>query len=137
MIFPFTIVFFGISFPLNFLPQNKSPSMVVGNPSNDVNEGHFENAVIKLCVRLEATLKYKYKYEGDLFTMMDAYALQHLQWRNAWDDDYDGANEEADYKKEMLHKLRLVRNGIVHAEKNNVNFNNDDLYRCIEIVEKI
>lgn len=104
---------------------------------NEIKDGHFENAVIKLCVRLEAILKYKYKYEGDLFKMMDTYTLQHLQWRNAWDDDYDGANEEADYKKEMLHKLRLVRNGIVHAEKNNVNFNNDDLYRCIKIVEKM
>lgn len=104
---------------------------------NEIKNGNFDNAVVKLCVRLEACLKYKYRYEGDLFTMLDNYSATHLQWPNAWDDDYDGANAEVDHIKDTLHKLRLKRNNVVHAENNNVNFTEHDALNCVEILKKM
>ena len=104
---------------------------------NEVGNGNIENAVIKLCVRLEACLKYKYRYEGDLFTMLDTYTKKYLQWPNTCDDDYDGANARVDFERELLHKLRLKRNNIVHAENNSVEFDNNDIMDCIEILRNM
>lgn len=104
---------------------------------NEVKIGNIENAIIKLCVRLEGCLKCKYKYDGDLFTMLDAYANNYLQWENPWGDDYDGENARVDAEKNLLHKLRLKRNNLVHAENNEVDFTTNDLLRCIEILENM
>ena len=104
---------------------------------NEINNGNFDNAIVKLCVRLEACLKYKYRYEGDLFTMLDKYSAVYLQWPNAWDDDYDGANAEVDHIKDTLHKLRLKRNNVVHAENNDVNFTKKDALDCVDILKNM
>ena len=118
-----------------------------------IKKGDEEKATIKLCVRLESILKYKFHYEGDLFTMLDSFFGNQLAFVEAYKpyDDYDN-NYRYDmekYEKQMelnrvheewtkyLSKLRMRRNSIVHSEKNDVDFSTDDLIRCINIVESI
>ena len=55
------------------------------------------------------------------------YMKEYLQWKNAWDDDYDNANAIADSNKDLLQRLRIKRNNIVHAENTPVEFNEKDL----------
>lgn len=119
----------------------------------EVAKGNLDNATIKLCVLLEGILKYRYRYEGDLFSMIDTFMKNHLQLHemiNPYDDEDNSyySNLETDRKnaednirigntKNLLHKLRMRRNNLVHSSNSNVAFTDDDLLRCIEIVEKL
>ena len=118
---------------------------------NELSKGNIDTVIIKLCVRLEATLKYKYRYEGDLFDMVDTYVKNHFiihELHNCWDDEDNNyyayqeederniiENEKTKTKTQVLHKLRMKRNSIVHAENNNVEMSNSDIEICISIVE--
>lgn len=118
-----------------------------------VNNGNLETAVIKLCVRLESILKFKFKYEGDFFEMIDTLIKNHLKDReliNCWDDEDNlyYANQQADIEtvaqnkkyanyRSLLHKLRIKRNNLVHAESNSVEFSKEDMQACIKIVEEL
>lgn len=113
--------------------------------------GNLDRVIIKLCIRLESILKYEYHYEGDLYEMVDKYVKKHYVIKKLHDctDDEDNdyqrlRDEDEQFKKdnklveiktEALHKLRMKRNSLVHADKNNVEMNASDIRLCIEIVE--
>ena len=119
----------------------------------ELSKGNIDNVIIKLCVRLEATLKYKYRYDGDLLEMVDKYVNSHLAYHelhNCYDDEdnnYNGYNKEDEEFKELneqnerktgvLHKLRMKRNSIVHAENTNVEMTQREIESCIKIVEEM
>lgn len=117
----------------------------------ELSKNNIDTVVIKLCVRLEATLKYKYRYEGDLFDMVDTYVKNHFiihELHNCWDDEdnnyytYQKEDEEfrienknTELKTQVLHKLRMKRNSIVHADNSKVEMSIEDIEMCISIVE--
>ena len=117
----------------------------------ELSKNNIDTVIIKLCVRLEATLKYKYRYEGDLFDMVDTYVKNHFiihKLHNCWDDEdnnyyaYQKEDEEfkienknTELKTQVLHKLRMKRNSIVHAENSKVEMSTEDIEMCISIVE--
>lgn len=117
----------------------------------ELSKNNIDTVIIKLCVRLEATLKYKYRYEGDLFDMVDTYVKNHFiihELHNCWDDEdnnyyaYQKEDEEfkienknTELKTQVLHKLRMKRNSIVHAENSKVEMSKEDIEMCISIVE--
>lgn len=117
----------------------------------ELSKNNIDTVIIKLCVRLEATLKYKYRYEGDLFDMVDTYVKNHFiihELHNCWDDEdnnyyaYQKEDEEfkienknTELKTQVLHKLRMKRNNIVHAENSKVEMSIEDIEICINIVE--
>ena len=88
----------------------------------EIENGNIENAIIKLCVKLESILKNRYRLTGDLFTMLDSFFdMKHC--KEEW--------------KEVLSKLRMKRNSLVHSEITPVSFTKQDLLVCIDIVESI
>lgn len=110
---------------------------------NLIDKNDEEKATIKLCVKLEAVLKFKYSYEGDLFTMLDKFFEEHCKLYNPY-DDYDNnynwqLSEDAKHKKwiDHLQKLRMKRNSIVHSEKTNVDLSRQELIDCIQIINEI
>ena len=117
----------------------------------ELSKNNIDTVIIKLCVRLEATLKYKYRYEGDLFDMVDTYVKNHFiihELHNCWDDEdnnyyaYQKEDEEfkienknTELKTQVLHKLRMKRNSIVHADNSKVEMSIEEIEMCINIVE--
>ncbi len=99
---------------------------------DQINKENYDSVIIKLCVKLESILKYKYEYSGDLHTMLDLY-LKKLLDQNLSFNDNKKYNEWANY----LNKLRMKRNNIVHSENNTIDFTEDDLTKCINIIEEI
>ena len=83
--------------------------------------------IVKLCVRLEAILKYDYKLVGDFSTMLDRFCLQ---FNTTEEDelDYDP------YTPQTLKELREQRNNIVFSEKSEITISDDDLQWCIEYI---
>ncbi len=118
-----------------------------------ISKGNDEVAIIKLCVKLESILKYRYGYSGDLYTMLDTFfagPLKEVATYMPWDDEDNSYQSQMDeyYRQtelneihrtwtEYLSKLRMKRNNLVHAEKSTVNFTTEDLKKCISIVEEI
>ena len=118
-----------------------------------LDEGDEDGAVVKLCTLLEATLQYRFRYDGELFAMIDAYFKDHLQEQelhNLWDDE---DNNYYQYKKEdeetveenkrrervrgLLHKLRMRRNHILHPAAQDVAITREEIKQCISIVKNI
>ena len=108
-----------------------------------IKEKHIEVAVIKLCVKLEAELKYRFKYEGDLIDMITNYVKDKIVVNNSYDDEgyhYYESKREDEHNQEvvrLLHKLRIVRNGLVHPNESSETMTIDELTKCIDIVFKI
>lgn len=118
---------------------------------NQLSKGNIETVIIKLCVKIEAILKYSYRYTGDLFTMIDFYIKNNLiikKTHDCWDDEDNNyyfykeedekirkENKITENKIEVLHKLRKLRNNIVHAEHNDSNMSIDEIELCIKIAE--
>lgn len=89
--------------------------------------GNEEIVIIKLCVKLEAILKYDYKYEGTFEEMLSKFC----EGFNTWDDEADDYDT---YTPNLLHRLRMKRNNIVHSEKNNVELSDSDIKSCINYI---
>lgn len=92
-----------------------------GAISDEIKKGNLDGAVVALCVRLEAILKYKYNLEGDLFTMIDEFI----------------ARQGGDEKYRILHKLRMKRNTLVHSDGQTVDFTKADLIAALAIIEEM
>ena len=86
----------------------------------EISKGDLNDVIVKLCVRLESILKYKYRLEGDLFTMIDGFIA---------------VNNDEKYK--ILHKLRIKRNNLVHSDSQDINFTKDDLLLAVAIIEEM
>lgn len=93
-------------------------------------KGDVEMLVIKLCVRLEAILRCDYHYEGDFVKMIDQYCSTF----NTYDDE---DNNYDPHTPRLLHKLRMMRNGIVHSEKCNEKLSVSELQECINHICKM
>ena len=120
---------------------------------SELAKGNIDNTIIKLCVKLEAILKYGYRYEGDLFEMVDQYIKNHFtihELHNCWDDEdnnyyyykeederFTEENKQNEIKTTVLHKLRKKRNSIVHAEKYSSDMSVEEIELCIGIVESM
>lgn len=89
---------------------------------------NLELLVIKLCVKIEAILKYDYKYEGTFEEMLSKFTE-----KNGYEDDGWGYNVESDRSK-LFHKLRKYRNGIVHPEQSKEVLTVDELKSLIKYV---
>ena len=93
-----------------------------------LSSNNIELLIIKLCVRLEAVLKYDYKYEGSFSQMMKTYSNQHGN-----EDDGDGYLIESERSK-LFHKLRKIRNGITHSDSSNETITKEELKKIIKYV---
>lgn len=93
-------------------------------------KGDMEMLIIKLCVRLEAILRCDYHYEGDFVKMIDQYCSTF----NTYDDE---DNNYDPHMPRLLHKLRMMRNGIVHSEKCNDKLSVSELQECIDHICKM
>lgn len=108
-----------------------------------LNKNRTESLVIKLCVKLEAKLKYTYKLSGEFKEMLDEYVAKHMKLHNCWDDEdnnYYRWKSEDNYNIQMtklLNKLRIVRNGVVHSSSSNEELDSKEFMLLIEFVEKI
>ena len=96
-------------------------------------QNNFELLIIKLCVKLEAILKFDYRFEGTFEEMLKAYSDKHLHWDE--DDGWGYMVAASDDKAiKTLNNLRIKRNSIVHSEKTQVELSLDDLKYCIEYI---
>ena len=96
---------------------------------NQLEARNKEIVIIKLCKRLEAILKGTYLYKGDLLSMLNQYIHEHEQcWDNLREEYFDA--EICSY----LHKLRITRNNLVHAETATETMTEEDILRCIDYI---
>lgn len=107
----------------------KEKSDSVGELTNDyfsslMKQGNYELIIIKLCVKLEAILKYDLRYTGTFEEMLN----QYCQSFNTRDDEANNYDPET---PRLLNKLRIVRNGLVHADKVNEQMSKQELECCI------
>jgi len=108
-----------------------------------INDDQLETAVIKICVKLEAKLKYLYKYEGEFKVMLDLCIHNNLKLENLWDDEDNNyyASKQNDAKKEeitkLLNRLRMVRNSIVHSTSQQETLSKQELEQIVKVIEKI
>ena len=94
---------------------------------SELSKGNKELVIIKLCVRMEAILKYDYNYQGDFSEMLDRFCGQF----NTYDDE---GNDYDPYTPDMLNRLRRQRNSIVHSEKTVEPMSDDDIKQCIDYI---
>ena len=93
----------------------------------ELTKGSKETVIIKLCVRLEAILKYDYHYTGTFSEMLDLFCSQF----NTYDDE---CNSYDPYTPQMLNNLRKQRNCIVHSEKTLSPMSNEEIKQCIDYI---
>lgn len=121
--------------------------------TNEINRGESDKAVVLICKRLQIILQYNYKYDGDLFEMIDKYmndCLKYHEMINPYDDEdnnyyndleKDRLNAEdtniIKRRRDLLHKLRMKRNNIVHAEMKTVDMPKEQIFECIDLLELI
>ena len=93
-----------------------------------LDSANYDLLIIKLCLLLEAKLKVSYKLKGDLNEMLGSYCSQMFFGDDGW-----GYNVQLDsYTPDILHRLRITRNNIVHSEKTNVKpLNQQEIKDCI------
>ncbi len=94
----------------------------------ELEKNNIDRVVINLCVKLEAILKYDFKYEGDFQEMLSKYCNKNFE-------TYDDESNYYDPKTPMLlNKLRVYRNGIVHAETSKENLTRNEIEYCINFI---
>ena len=90
----------------------------------EMKKGNFDIVVVKLCVRFEAILKSDFHYTGDFSSMLNSYCSR-FETRD------DEANNYDPYTPNVLNKLRMHRNGIVHSDKKKETLSIQELEFCI------
>ena len=108
---------------------------------SELNRGEADKVVVLICKRLQIILEYKFGYNGDLFTMIDTLIDKHMQLHNCNDDEdnnYNAYMEEdriSTKRIQLLHKLRMKRNNIVHAETKEVEMSEEEIRDCIDLID--
>ena len=92
-----------------------------------VAQNDLPGASIALCQRLEALLKYVYKYSGDLCEMINLIREKNPQM----------ANIIGKSGFDCLHKIRTFRNAHVHSSPAENTVSAKDVAECIEIIKKL
>lgn len=95
-------------------------------------KGNRDLVIIKLCVRMEAILKCD-GYIGDFAEMLDKYCNEKLTWSedDGWGYFYNKSDEKI---INLLHKLRKIRNSLVHSEKTDESMSEDEIKQCIDYI---
>lgn len=86
-----------------------------------LSKGNYELVIIKLCVRLEATLKTKFNYEGTFEEMLAKYCGTF--------------NDKSIIS--LLNRLRIQRNSIVHSKQSYDELSVDEIKVLIEYICKL
>ena len=108
---------------------------------SELERGESDKVVVLICKRLQILLEYKFGYTGDLFTMIDTLVERNMQLHNCSDDEDNNYNQYLEEDRvslrriELLHKLRMKRNNIVHAELKEVEMSLQEIKDCIDLVE--
>lgn len=108
---------------------------------SELDRGEADKVVVLICKRLQMLLQFKYGYTGDLFTMIDTLIDRTMQLHNCRDDEDNNYNayleEDRIFTKriQLLHKLRMKRNNIVHPEIKDVEMPDSEIRECIDLVE--
>jgi hypothetical protein len=90
--------------------------------------------VIKLIQLLEGKLKVDYRLSGELKDIIDAYCRE----RCYGDDGWGYIVQKDQTTPDLLHRLRIMRNNLVHSETNKVNIlSEQELVECIDIILKM
>ncbi len=97
----------------------------VVNDNNDKNyylsllEDHqYEKLVIALCIKLEGIFKDKFDLNGTFLEMMQDFTV----------------NYSDEHMTELLNKLRMKRNEMVHQEDRNTELTDDEIKECIDYI---
>lgn len=91
----------------------------------ELEKNNIDRVIINLCVKLEAILKYDCRYDGDFQEMLKRFC----DGFNTHDD------ESNDYDpKKLLNKLRIYRNGMVHARTSEESLTKDEIKYCIDYI---
>ena len=119
------------------LKNNSSMDIVVAELNEEffrkeLAKGNLELVAIKLCVRLETVLKYRYHYEGDFSDMLEKYCLEYGV--REVDDGWGYMETHTDEFVSRLQKLRKYRNSIVHSEKKVESMTVEELNFCIDYI---
>jgi len=98
---------------------------------NRITAGQNDIVIIKLVQLLEGKLKIKHHLSGELNDMIDTYC-----GKNCYGDDGWGYTVQTDLKTpDLLHRLRIMRNNLVHSETNKVKeLSNGELTECVNLV---
>ena len=108
---------------------------------SELDRGEADKVVVLICKRLQIILEHKFGYSGDLFTMIDTLIDRTMQLHNCTDDEDNSYNaymeEDRLFTKriQLLHKLRMKRNNIVHAERKEVEMSIEEIRECIDLIE--
>lgn len=95
--------------------------------NSELCKGNRDLVIIKLCVRMEAILKYDYNFQGDFSEMLDHFC-------NRFETCDDESNNYDPYTPAMLNRLRRQRNSIVHSEKIGESMSDEEIKQCIDYI---
>lgn len=110
---------------------------------SELNRGEKDKVIVLLCNKLQTILEYKYNYSGDLFTMIDTFIDERIKTHNfekaidIIDDNNQEKDELINNRIQLLNKLRMKRNCIVHAEIKEVDMSIQEIIEAVELVEMI
>lgn len=108
---------------------------------SELDRGESDKVVVLICKRLQIILEFKYGYTGDLFTMIDTLIDRTMKLHNCTDDEDNSYREYQEEDRiftkriQLLHKLRMKRNNIVHAERKEVEMSESEIRECIDLIE--
>lgn len=97
---------------------------------SELAKGNNEIVIVKLCVKLEAILKCDYHYTGTFEEMLNKYCDRFVP---VDDENYTGYDNTLN----LLNKLRMKRNNIVHSEQSTVELSEEDIRYCINFICKL
>lgn len=92
---------------------------------NELAHGNIDLVIVKLCVKLEAILKYDYSLEGEFADMIATHCSS---------SHYSAQNYKYENIYSVLDKLRRNRNNIVHSTSDDTVINADEIMLCIEYI---
>lgn len=93
----------------------------------ELEKNNIDRVIINLCVKLEAILKYDYRYDGDFQEMLNKFCGTF----NTYDDE---SNDYDTKTPRLLNKLRVYRNGMVHARISDESLTKDEIIYCINYI---
>lgn len=93
----------------------------------ELEKNNIDRVIINLCVKLEAILKYDCRYDGDFQEMLKRFC----DGFNTHDDE---SNDYDPKTPKLLNKLRIYRNGMVHARTSEESLTKDEIKYCIDYI---
>ena len=79
----------------------------------------YEKLIIALCVKLEGIFQNRFDLNGSFQEMMQDFTINYAD----------------EHMTELLNKLRMKRNNIVHAERKEVEMSIEEIQECINLLD--